>query len=109
MASSTKTSKIPKKESESLEMTVTEEKPEKFEDEVCIKSEFDTLCRELNMDTGTADTAWNYYCETKHKYTLEVSLQKAIDISMYLDVADLSYILGKFGCLKSNVLKFDPL
>ena len=52
MASSTKTSKIPKKESESLEMTVTEEKPEKFEDEVCIKSEFDTLCRELNMDTG---------------------------------------------------------
>ena len=78
MASSTKTSKIPKKESESLEMTVTEEKPEKFEDEVCIKSEFDTLCRELNMDTGTAETAWNYYCETKHKYTLEVSLQKLL-------------------------------
>ena len=92
MASSTKTSKIPKKESESLEMTVTEDKPEKFEDEVCIKSEFDTLCRELNMDTGTADTAWKYYCETKHKYTLEVSLQISY---LYLQITDLTTLHRK--------------
>ena len=40
-------------------------------DENVVKSAFDTLCRELNMDKTTAETAWNYYCETKHKYTLE--------------------------------------
>ena len=91
MASSTKTSKLPKKESESLDMTVTEEKPEKFDDENTIKSEFDTLCRELNMDTGTADKAWNYYCETKHKYTLEVSLKYLLKCLYRADLTTLHY------------------
>ena len=41
-------------------------------DENLVKNDFDRLCRELNMDRHTEKTAWNYYCETKHKYTLEV-------------------------------------
>lgn len=38
-----------------------------------VKIDFDQLCRELNMDISTADSAWNSYNEMKHKYTLEVS------------------------------------
>ena len=41
-------------------------------DENSVKNDFNRLCRELNMDRQTEKTAWNYYCETKHKYTLEV-------------------------------------
>lgn len=39
---------------------------------IAMKADFDQLCRELNMDTSTADSAWNSYTEMKHKYTLEV-------------------------------------
>ena len=37
------------------------------------KSDYDQLCRELNMDTSTSESAWKSYEETKHRYTLEVS------------------------------------
>ena len=36
------------------------------------RTDFDQLCRELNMDIDTADNAWDSYADTKHKYTLEV-------------------------------------
>lgn len=37
-----------------------------------VKTEYDQLCRELNMDTSTATAAWKSYSETRHKYILEV-------------------------------------
>ena len=52
-----------------LEMSTVDEDP----GEVSERHTFDNLCRELNMDTSTADVAWKSYTETRHKYTLEVS------------------------------------
>ncbi len=48
--------------------------------DIAIKNEFDNLCRELNMDTSTAETAWESYIEVKHKYTLEVRQQCLVHI-----------------------------
>ena len=41
-----------------------------------VRNDFDNLCRELNMDTSTAESAWDSYQEMKHKYTLEVTTFK---------------------------------
>ena len=81
MKADEKISVNPKKETESLDMTVTEEEKEPIIEDVKesqVKIDFDNLCRELNMDLTTSEQAWKYYCETKHKYTLEVRLQSRL-------------------------------
>ncbi len=38
-----------------------------------VKEDYDQLCRELNMDESTMDTAWRSYIAIRHNYTLEVN------------------------------------
>jgi hypothetical protein len=38
-----------------------------------VKEEYDQLCRELNMDETTMESAWRSYTAIRHNYTLEVS------------------------------------
>ena len=39
-----------------------------------VKEDYDQLCRELNMDESTMDTAWKSYIAIRHNYTLEVKV-----------------------------------
>ena len=45
-----------------------------------VKDEYDQLCRELNMDESTMETAWKSYMAIRHNYTLEVSSAQLVSI-----------------------------
>ena len=50
-----------------------------------VKEEYEQLCRELNMDESTMDTAWKSYMAIRHNYTLEVKatfFARKIDVLM---------------------------
>ena len=42
------------------------------EDEKKVIEDYEALCRELNMDSATSDSAWDAYKAIKQNYTLEV-------------------------------------
>jgi hypothetical protein len=42
------------------------------EEDSDIRERFDSVCRELNMDEGTAEEAWRSYEKIKTNYSLEV-------------------------------------
>lgn len=44
----------------------------KSEEEMKVEEGFQSLCRELNMDTNTTNKAWESYEAIKQNYTLEV-------------------------------------
>ena len=42
-------------------------------DKSIIKQRFDNVCKEVNMDQATAESAWETYERIDRNYTLEVS------------------------------------
>ncbi len=44
-----------------------------------IRDDFDHLCRELNMDTATSESAWKSYIEIRQKFVLEVRNQSGLN------------------------------
>ena len=91
------TKKGAKKQSTSDPETSQDSTNDAAKDSVTIdttKSDYDQLCRELNMDTSTSESAWKSYEETKHRYTLEVNYR--ILQCRYIDKKD---IKPKFHCL----------
>jgi hypothetical protein len=57
-----------------------------------VKEEYEQLCRELNMDESTMDTAWKSYMAIRHNYTLEVKTD-------FLQKCDHLYTLIVINCL----------
>ena len=49
-----------------------EEEVDQSEEEKRIKSDFEAVCRKLNMDHDSMDAAWTSYDKIKDNYTLEV-------------------------------------
>lgn len=47
-----------------------------------IRCQYDALCRELNMDTHTAEEAWQSYQQIRQHYTLEVSESISLERGM---------------------------
>lgn len=45
---------------------------EPSEEEKKVKSDFEAVCRKLNMDQDSMDAAWTSYDKIKDNYTLEV-------------------------------------
>ena len=45
----------------------SKENEENSSDQEDVKQDYDELCRQLNMDVETAETAWQSFIETKDK------------------------------------------
>ncbi len=49
-----------------------------------VKSAYDGVCRQLNMDTESRDEAWATYCSIRDYYTLEVRYKWPVVISIII-------------------------
>ena len=52
------------------------------EEEKRIKSDFEAVCRKLNMDQDSMDAAWASYDKIKDNYTLEVRRAQLLPSSL---------------------------
>ena len=49
----------------------SKEPEENSSDQEDVKQDYDELCRQLNMDVETAETAWQSFIETKDKVSFK--------------------------------------